>query len=186
MSLAVRTTGSCWMTSKKAAPRSTWWSRGPGRRQGRSGSRRHALADPVAQAVDHQLQHERMAHVERVPGAGVVDVVAWIVRSHAVIGDVVEATQRQHGTAVVALAGVVVDDVEDDLHAGGVEGVDHRLELVHLLPSRAARGVFGVRREEADGVVTPVVPQAALQQKAIMDEVVDRQQLHRRDAEARR
>ena len=41
-----------------------------------------------------------------------------------------------------------------------VQRLDHRLELLHLLPGAAERGVAVVRREEADGVVAPVVGQA--------------------------
>ena len=37
------------------------------------------LRDPVTQAVHDELQHLRMAHVERVAGAGVIHVVARIV-----------------------------------------------------------------------------------------------------------
>ena len=40
-----------------------------------------------------------------------------------------------------------------------------------------------MRGQEADGVVAPVVAQPPLEQEAIMDELVDGQQLHRRDAE---
>ncbi len=63
--------------------------------------------------------------------------------------------QREDRTQVVALAGVVVDHVEDHLDAGLVEGLDHLLELLHLpacthsAPSRhaAAHRVLVVRRE---------------------------------------
>ena len=43
--------------------------------------------------------------------------------------------------------------------------------------------VFGVGREEADGVVAPVVAQAAFEQEAVVHEVVHRHQLHRGDAQ---
>ena len=71
----------------------------------------------------------------------------------------------QRRAAVVALGGVVEDDVEDDLEAGAVQGVDHRLELGDLAPGPAGadRGrVAVVGGEEADGVVAPVVRQAPL------------------------
>src|SRR5215212_2543487 len=46
------------------------------------------------------------------------------------------------------------------------------------------RKVMRLDREEAERVVTPIIPQALLQQIAILDEGMDRQQLDRRDAEA--
>ena len=42
---------------------------------------------------------------------------------------------------VVALGGVVVDDVEDHLDARPVQRPDHRLELQHLLAAGAEAGV---------------------------------------------
>ena len=45
--------------------------------------------------------------------------------------------KRQRRPEVVALGGVVVDDVEDDLDAGLVQRAHHRLELGHL-PARLA------------------------------------------------
>ena len=50
---------------------------------------------------------------------------------------VVDAAERQRRPQVVALGGVVVDHVEDDLDAGRVQRLDHRLELGHLLAAVA-------------------------------------------------
>ena len=97
------------------------------------------LLDPVAQAVHDELQDVRLEHVERVAGAGVVEVAARVVRLEPVVGLVVEAPQRERRAVVAAFAGVVVDDVEDDLQAGRVERPDHGLELADLLAARAAR-----------------------------------------------
>ena len=90
------------------------------------------LGDPVAQRVHDQLQRVRVADVEAVAGAGVVHVVALVVVDQPVVGGVVDAAHRQRRAHVVALGGVVVDDVEDDLDAGLVQGPHHRLELLHL------------------------------------------------------
>ena len=75
------------------------------------------------------------AHVERVAAAGEVHVVARVVRQQPVVGRVVDAAQRQRRAELVALGGVVVDDVEDDLDAGRVQGAHHRLELAHRVES---------------------------------------------------
>ena len=64
-----------------------------------------------------------------------------------------------------------------------VQRRDHLLELPHLLAERADRAVRGVRGEVAEGVVAPVVGQAAADQERLGDEVVHRQQLDRGDAE---
>src|SRR5918999_1716893 len=97
-----------------------------------------------------------------------------LARAEAVVRVVVDATERQRGTEVVALAGVVVDDVEDDLDAGIVQPLHHRLELADRVIGRAEADVRG---EEGDRVVAPIVDQAALDQVPLVDVLVDRQQL---------
>ena len=66
-----------------------------------------------------------MADVEAVPGAGVVGVEPLVVVLELVIGAVVDAAHRQGGPQVVALGGVVVDDVEDHLDAGRADRRTH-------------------------------------------------------------
>ena len=137
------------------------------------------LLDPVAQGIRDHLQDAGMAHVDGVAGAGIVDVVARIVGQEPVVGGVVDASERQRRAEMIALGGVVVDHVQDHLDAGVVEPLDHGLELA----DRAARQIAGLGREEADGVVAPVVGEALREQAAVLDEGMDRQQLDRGDAE---
>ncbi len=124
-----------------------------------------------------------MADVEAVAGAGVVHVVALVVVDEAVVGGVVDAAHGQRRAQVVALGGVVVDDVEDHLDVRLVQGAHHRLELLHLPAGVGAGAVLRVRREEADGVVAPVVRQALVDQRRVVGEVVHRHQLDRVDAQ---
>ncbi len=84
---------------------------------------------------------------------------------------------------MVALGGVVVDDVQDDLDPGLVQRPDRRLELQHLLAAVAPGGVRVVRGEEADGVVAPVVAQAHVGQPVVLHELVYGHQLQGRDPE---
>ena len=112
-----------------------------------------------------------------------VDVAARIGGIEPVVGGVVDAAEREHRAAVVALGGVVVDDVEDDLDPGPVERLHHPLELAHLLAEAAGRRVERVGGEEADRRVAPVVRQPALVEELLVGDVVDRQQLDRGDAE---
>ena len=141
------------------------------------------LEDPVAQAVHDELQDARAAHVERVAGAGEVLVVARVVRQQPVVGAVVDAAQRQRRPEVVALGGVVVDDVEDDLEVGGVERADHDLELAHGLERQRRKREAHVGREVRQRVVAPVVVQAALDEVPLVVVVVHRHQLDGGDAE---
>jgi hypothetical protein len=123
----------------------------------------------------------RVPHVQRVPGACGVEVVASAV-GQQVVRRVVDALEGQHRAEVVALRGVVVDHVEDDLDAGLVHGPHQVLELGDDLFDTPRR-IIAVRGEEADRVVSPVVPQAVLHQMLVVHEVMDRHQLDRGDAE---
>ncbi len=120
-----------------------------------------------------------MREVHRVSGAGVVDVVAFLVRQQAIIACVVDALEGQGWAELVSFRGVVIDHVEDDLDAMGMKLVDHGLELVRERRPEVAR----LRREEGDRVVTPIIAQPFLDQVAVVDEGMDRQQLCARDAE---
>ena len=79
---------------------------------------------------------------------------------------------------MTALAGVVVDDIENDFDPGLVQCGDHLLELTDLLTERADRAICGVRCEIAEGVVSPVVGEAAPDEERLGNVVVDRQQLN--------
>jgi len=141
------------------------------------------LEHPVPQRVHDQPQGLVRADVEAVPGAGGVVVELRLVGHHPVVVEVVDAAERQRRAEVVALGGVVVDHVEDDLDPRPVQLLDHRLELLHLLAAGAEGRVVVVRGEEADGVVAPVVAQAALLQRVVVHELVHRHELDRGDAQ---
>ncbi len=77
------------------------------------------LHDPEPEAVENEVAHQGMVAVEGVAAAGVVAVIAPVVVQH-VVDRVVEAAEAERRPHVVALGGVVVDHVEDDLDAGAV------------------------------------------------------------------
>jgi len=141
------------------------------------------LGHPVAEAVHDELQRAGVPHVEGVPRAREVAVVPRFVVHQPVVRVVVEALEREHRSEVVALGGVVEHDVEDHLQAGLVEVAHHRLELAGGVLGAGRRGVAGVRGEEPDRVVPPVVAEALLDEMGVVDEVVHRLELDRRDAE---
>ncbi len=116
-----------------------------------------------------------MAEIQRVPGAGVVDVIAR-VGGQPVIGRVVDALEGQGRPQFVPLGGVVVDDVQQHLDPGLVKAGHHLLELGD--PSRPQ--IARVGREKTQRVVTPIIAQPLFQQATVIDEGVDRQQFHRR------
>ncbi len=140
------------------------------------------LLHPVAQRVHHQLQRLRVVEVEAVPGAGEVLEVARRLGGHHVVRQRVEPLEAQRRPEVVALAGVVVDDVEHHLDAGAVQRLHHALELVHHV-ERAGAGVARVGREVPERVVAPVVAEPLGLEEPLVHRVVHREELHRGDAE---
>src|SRR5665811_1712374 len=78
------------------------------------------LVDPVAHRVEHQPLDPGLAGVDGVARTGDVVVVA-VVGRQPVVPAVVDAPEAQRRAFVTALAGVVVDDVEDHLDPGLVE-----------------------------------------------------------------
>ena len=141
------------------------------------------LGDPVAQRVHDQLQHVRVPHEQAVAGARRVVVVRGVAVDEPVVGRVVDPAEAQRGAELVALGGVVVDHVEDDLDVRLVQGPHHGLELLHLLAALAGGGVGVVRGEEADRVVAPVVRQALVEQRGVLHELVHGHELDRGHAE---
>jgi hypothetical protein len=74
---------------------------------------------------------------------------------------------------MISFAGVVVHNVEDDLDSGRVQGLDHLFELDDLFSLVAAGAIAGHGREEAEGVVAPVIRESLFDQVAFIDEVVN-------------
>ena len=140
------------------------------------------VGDPVAEAVGDQPHGTRMQDVEAVAGARVVDVVPGVFRGEPVVDGIVDAPERQRGSEMVPLAGVVVDHVEDDFDPGPVQRPHHRLELVDLL-AETAGGVADMGGEEGDGVVAPVVGEPPGLERTVGDEMVDGHELDRRDSQ---
>ncbi len=90
--------------------------------------------DPVAQRVHDQLQDLRVAHQQVLPVPVVVEVVRGIVVDEPVVGGVVDAPEREGRPELVALGGVVVDDVQDDLDAGACRALTIALNSVTCRP----------------------------------------------------
>jgi hypothetical protein len=83
---------------------------------------------------------------------------------------------------VISFCGVIVDDVKNHLDSRGVELTDHLLKFLHGF-FRAARRITRVRGEKRQAVITPVIRPTALQQKGLVEVIMNRQQLNRGDAE---
>ena len=112
-----------------------------------------------------------------VAAAGVVAVEAASRPGHQVIRLVVDAAVGVSGAIGTGFAGVVVDHVEPDIDAVGVEGIDHGAEFLDGAAFGFVGGVAFVRGEEVEGHVAPVTAFFVIA-------LVDGHQFHGGDAEA--
>src|SRR5947209_6355144 len=100
-----------------------------------------------------------MIRVERVPGAAVVRI-ARPVLFEDVVGAVVQPAEAERRPQVVALRGMIEDNVENNLEAGPVQRFDHVAKLVHWTKGVLTRAVGLMRRKERDRRISPIVDQS--------------------------
>ena len=134
---------------------------------------------PVAEAVENQLLHARMVSIKRVAATGVVYVNIWTTRLCTVIRKVVETAKRQRRAEPATLGRMVVDHIQYDLEPGIVNAAHH----IAKLRDRVRNCVALARREKRECVVTPKVFQAILDKVVFINEIVNRHQLKRCDAQ---
>ena len=78
-----------------------------------------------------------MRQVECVTAAGEVLIVARLTRIEPIIGGVVDSPKAQGGTQLIALCGMIVDDIKNDLDAGVMQPRNRGAEIVERVRSRA-------------------------------------------------
>ena len=139
------------------------------------------LGHPVAQAVQHQLQHARLAQVQRIAAAAVVVISRTLIGWQAVAAGIVQAAPAQGGAVFITLGGVVEHHIQQHLDARAVQGLHHAAELI----ARVRRVCRQVRRgaKKAQRVVAPVVAQAHRHQALLVQCLVHRQQADGGDAQ---
>ena len=130
-----------------------------------------AVLNPVPQRVQHHPGDHRVAQVEGVAAPRHVDVPSALVQP--VVGAVVQAAPGQRRAVPGLFAGVVVDDVEDDLDVGLVHRLHHGLELIELALGVLGRGIRPMGCEESQSVVSPVVHQPSTHQLGFVAERMD-------------
>src|SRR5882762_10568212 len=88
---------------------------------------------PVPQAVHHHLAYVSFAEIQSVASAGVIGVRVHRVGGQHVIASGVETLVAVDRSLVIALASVVVDDIEHYPDASLVKGLYHSSKFKVLL-----------------------------------------------------
>ena len=84
---------------------------------------------------------------------------------------------------MIAFAGMVVDDIEEDLDPSPMQGVHHGFELHHLLPDDPRAGIADLGRKEAQGTVPPVIDSPLLHEMMLVEKLMHREQFQGGHAE---
>jgi hypothetical protein len=127
-----------------------------------------------------------MIAIERVAGAGEVEVAAAIARIEVIEHFVGATPEIDPGAVAVPFCGVIEYHIEDDADAGGVQRPHQVFELRRLPALLRRTAVARMGTPETVGVVAPVVPEPARRSAArhtLLIERHHRQQLDVRDAE---
>ena len=98
-----------------------------------------------------------MKQIQAVPSAGKIEIEPAVLRVQPVVGEIIDPAETERWAKMISFSGVIVNHVENHFDAGSVQVADHRFELGDLLAHLSAAGIFSMRSEEADRVVTPVV-----------------------------
>ena len=126
-----------------------------------------------------------MSEIEGVATARIVGIAVRRLRVEAIPGCVIEPSPRERRALLATLAGMVEDHIDDHLDAGRMQRADHVTEFVaNGATGRRCRGIARLRTEISQGVVAPVVNEAACLQVWFIMMLVHRQQAHRRNAES--
>ena len=116
-----------------------------------------------------------MAEIEGVTGAGIVDVITFIVRHQTVIAGVIDAFKRERWPEFVTFRRVVIHHIQYHLDIGGVQGGNHLLELIYGL----RRHILRMRRKETECVVPPEIMQSFVLQMPVIGKSMNGHQLNR-------
>src|SRR4029077_2337429 len=105
--------------------------------------------------------------------ASVIHIVPPAVGNEAIVRRIIRTAETEGRPHVIALACMVIDDVENYLQARRVQLLYHLLEFGHLLPQKAAARVGALRRKIGNRIIAPVVCQTLLLQMFVVDEMVN-------------
>src|SRR5215472_12577005 len=109
-----------------------------------------------------------MQQIQTVTSAGEVEIEPRIIRVQPVVGEIIDPTETKGWAKMISFAGVIVNDIKNNFDSGGVEAADHRFELGDLLAHLPTAGIFSMRSEKADRVVSPIIGEAVIDQEFII------------------
>src|SRR5258707_15439718 len=98
-----------------------------------------------------------MKQIQAVTSACEIEIEPGILGAQPVVGEIIDPAETERWAKMISFPGVIVNYVKNHFDPRSVQAADHRLELGDLLAHLPATGIFSMRSEKADRVVTPVV-----------------------------
>ena len=74
-----------------------------------------------------------MTHIKRISAAGIIDVVAGVLRLQSIIGGIINATETHSGAEAITLTGMVVNNIQQNLETGLVKVINHMPEFCRII-----------------------------------------------------
>src|SRR5262249_3400288 len=98
-----------------------------------------------------------MKQIQAVTSTGEIEIESGILRMQPVVGEIIDPAETKRWAEMISFPSVIVNHVKNHFAAGSVQTAHHHFELGDLLARLPAAGIFCMRGEESDRVVTPVV-----------------------------
>ncbi len=142
--------------------------------------------DPVFQAADNKVGHQRMIGVYGIAAAGIVVKNAFVEVVVMIKNIIAYAPEIDDRAVCTGLCGMVEDNVHNDAHACLMQRFDQIAKLMDMGSLFRGHAITRMRTEKTVGAVAPVVfqPQiGSVPGNILLIESHDRQQLNVRDTE---
>src|SRR5689334_10816830 len=120
-----------------------------------------------------------MQHIENIPSSGIIAVAALVRPVKPVIRSVINAAEGKGRPPFIALAGMVKDDIEDDLDSGGMKPRDTLVKFANRIAGAVAR----LQCKKVDRIIAPVIAQTGANKPWFVGDWVNREQFDGGDAE---
>ena len=131
------------------------------------------LGHEMAKAVDNQLAHHGMIAGNGVAATGIVDENGRIIFGKTVICGVVETAEAQDPAELIAFAGMVEDQVENDGNSGLMQRGNGLSEFFHATGADAR-----FQCHEGDRIIPPGIGKIQRLKMALIHPCSDRHQLY--------
>src|SRR6266487_476786 len=103
-----------------------------------------------------------MKQIQAVTSACEIEIEPGILSVQPVVGEIINPAETERWAKMISFPSMIVNHVENHFDAGSVQAAHHRFELGDLLAHLPAAGIFSIRSEKTDRIITPVIRQAAV------------------------